>query len=526
MAEPQEVKPWYEQAWFRKTFVWAAGIAVAIGAFFVAKRYSLWVLVPLPSIIGLVYHVLSLSDRFDSRKSVVEAYRDFTTKFDQKWSGNPSPTKVSEDLADSMDRHAPTFVSMLWGAALLMAVFSVPAIVSGGGSTLDPIDAKLTSISAALEKAQTTVAAKTPDVNAIKAALTTAQTSVTQTRNTLQPWQVAVVFSGFGVWVLIVLRTIGRINAGGLNARFMITASLRAGAAMMLGFFVGAASANGTLFGAIPAGPTTYFLVGVFYPLFFEQLRDETFKLFKRNKSITNELPTNWVDGVDDDTQDILTEVNVLSVQHLATSDPGVLTVRSLFPFNRVVDLIDQAILISYFREDIVKLRKFGMRGAIDFVSAFEPVLRNGDDAAFTTLAEAMEIKKETLKITAVTICDDYRVNLLQQLWQHNAEGVRRAPESSAQPPVPRLWIRKNAEPSYIAVASDPIEGELVVEAFQRATQFRQQNPGAVRPTDMWLNDSFTEAWAAARLRVADSATQPGPRARQVYDQAFLGAIG
>ncbi|HKS21185.1 MAG TPA: hypothetical protein VJZ76_00190 [Thermoanaerobaculia bacterium] len=509
-----------------------AGIALAVGAFFVVKSYSLWILVPIPAAIGLVYHLLNLSSKFDSRMSVVEAYRQFTEKFDQTWSDTANPIKVSEDLSDDMSRHAPTFASMLWGAALLTAVFSIPAVISDGGNKLTPAsDPKLSQVSTTLKDAQSAAAAATPSIATIKTAIKKAQDSLAAAQAGLPEWQLGLVYSGFGVWVLLVMRMIGRINAGGLSARFLITASLRAGAAMMLGFFAGATD---VLKDMTVAGPSTYFLIGMFYPLFFEQLRDEAYKRFKRNKSITSELPTNWIDGVDDDTADILTELNVLSVQHLATSDPGVLTVRSLFPFTRVIDLVDQAILVSYFRDNIVKLRKFEIRGVIDFVSTIEPIIRNTSKRAeaekvVAEIAKELDnIPVETLMAFGRSIFDDYRVNLLMRLWQHNVQPdgkkVERVVAAIAPADEARIPIAAEPAMSFGAFVNRQIELELAREAKERAASYREANPDATEAADADLK--FDEAYAAAVRRATVGANpKASARAKEAYKQAFQGAL-
>jgi hypothetical protein len=301
---------------------------------------------------------------------------------------------------------------MIWAASLLTAVFAIPAVVSHGGLLLLSGAAKLDESLRGL------------------------------------------VFSGLGVWVLIVFRTIGRVNAGGLNARFLVSASLRAAVAMMLGYFAGAAK----YFSDVQiAGATAYFLVGLTYSMFYDSLIDKAYKLFGREKPVTKELPLKMIDGVDDDTADILTELNIASVQHVATSDPGVLTMRSLYPFGRVVDFIDQAILITYFRENIVTLRNYGVRGAIDFVSMLEPVIKNNSDKAasekaLTEIAGKLSLSYESLYAMGLSIYYDYRVNLLTRLWQHTVqeEGYTTARAVGTTPAAPvvtdRIPIRTSGE--------------------------------------------------------------------------------
>jgi hypothetical protein len=470
----------------RELFVAIVSILMTAAAVYVCYLGQvLWVLVPIPAAIGVVYHLLNLSSRYASRRNVVDEYRAFTMSFDRTWSGRDDPQKVSEDLSDDLEAHAPTLASMVWAAALLTSVFAIPAIVSHGS------------------------------LNAMKG-LTEAQRGI--------------VFSGLGVWVLIVFRTIGRINAGGLNARFLITASLRAAVAMMLGYFAGAVEyfREGSV-----VGPTAYFLVGIAYPMFYDSLLDKASKLFGREKPVTKELPLKMIDGVDDDTADILTELNIASVQHMATSDAGVLTVRSLFPFGRVVDWIDQAILITYFREGIVTLRTYGVRGSIDFVSMMEPIVKNttDKDEAAKTLAEIagkLGIPSESLYTLGLSIYYDYRVNLLARLWQHSlqADGytTERAkgltPSTSEQIP-----IGTAGAPSFSAFVNDRVEAELRREAAERAARFREQNPDASKPSEADMK--FDEAYAAAQQRATVGASpKPSARTKDVYEQAFLGALG
>jgi hypothetical protein len=396
----------------REVFVAIASILGAAAAVWVCTEGQvLWALVPIPAAIGLAYHFLNLSSRFASRRSVVEEYRTFSASFDRTWSGRDNPPKVSEDLADDLDAHAPTLGGMIWGASLLTAVFAIPAVVSHGGLLLlsgAKLDESLRGL----------------------------------------------VYAGLGVWCLIVFRTIGRINAGGLNARFLVTASLRAAVAMMLGYFAGAVS----YFKDVQiVGGTAYFLVGLTYSMFYDSLIDKAYKLFGREKPVTKELPLKMIDGVDDDTADILTELNIASVQQVATSDPGVLTVRSLYPFTRVVDFIDQAILITYVREDIVTLRKYGVRGSIDFVSMLEPVIKNTADKeivqkALAEIAGKIGIPYESFYAMGLSIYYDYRVNLLTRLWQHTLqeEGytAARAAGTTTAPPAEtdRIPIRTSGE--------------------------------------------------------------------------------
>ena len=145
-------------------------------------------------LVGLLYHVLSLSARYQDRANVASQYRQFLADFHRAW-GRPSPpTEVNENGPDDFAPHQPKFSQTFWAAAVLTAVLCIPAAVSRGGLLL--IDGKLAG------------------------------------------GEEGLVYAGLGVYTLIVLRTIGRLNSGQLHARFLLTAAMRATVTLMLGYFV------------------------------------------------------------------------------------------------------------------------------------------------------------------------------------------------------------------------------------------------------------------------------------------------
>ena len=523
---------------YREAFIAVASLIVAGVAVYVCSlNRVLWVLVPIPGIVGLVYHVLNLSKRFDSRRTVVEEYRTFCQQFDRARSyGQEPPAKVSEDLTIDLDTHAPSLASMIWAASLLTAVFAIPAVISDGGSKLSKeTDPALTSVSSSITLAQNKLAANS--IDEAKKAIASAQASLKKATDGMTEAQRGIVYAGLGVWVLIVFRTIGRMNAGGLNARFLVTASLRAGVAMMLGYWAGAA---GYFKDWSAPGATLYFFVGLTYPIFYDSLIEKAWKFFAPEKKVYQELPLRMVDGIDEDTADILTELNVSTVQHLATADPGVLTVRSLFSFLRVIDWIDQAILIVYVRDNIEKFRAQGIRGVIDFISTMQPIINNTADrdeaeATFTKIAESCGMTKESLYVLGLSIYYDYRINLLVCLWQHQvqAEGYTlKRPEAaeattSITPDQPeRITIRETGQASFSAFVNARIESELRREAAERAAKFREENPDTPRPEATWMTTSFSDAYTIASTRATiGSKPTASVHSKEVYEQAFTAAL-
>ncbi len=249
---------------------------------------------------------------------------------------------------------------------------------------------------------------------------------------------------------------IGRINANALTARFLSTSALRSAIALVLGISAGQIG----LFGFVNAGgaqDALYFLVGFFTSWAIAAIRRRARSLFEVDETGCDSLPLCLVDGLDDQIIEYLEELGIHDVQHLATSDPGELTIRSLYPLNRVIDWVDQAILIGYLRRNIAAARQLGIRGAIDLMviydasepepnaeSAVQPVLPNaaqaasgppappakapdssppkgGDESAkkiLTSLAEKTGMSLESLRAIGSSLWNDYTVDLIYRLWQ------------------------------------------------------------------------------------------------------------
>ena len=387
----------------------------------------LWVLVPLPGLVGLLYHVLSLSARYQDRANVAAQYRQFLADFHRAW-GRPSPpVEVNENGPDDFAPHQPKFSQTFWAAAVLTAVLCIPAAVSRGGLLL--IDGKLAG------------------------------------------GEEGLVYAGLGVYTLIVLRTIGRLNSGQLHARFLLTAAMRATVALMLGYFVG-------LTKYFPEAHTyAEFMVGLFYPLFVESLQDKAVELFSRKKPVTEPKELQLIDGIDDDTADILTELSLTDVQHMASADPAVLTLRSLYPFERVVDWINQAMLIRRFGDRIAKLRELEIRGIVDWIPLMQPIAENTARAAdaqvvLQKIADATGESIEAIRMFGYATYGDYKANLFWRLWQHQKDSN--------------------------AAVADAVDETLDLYARYTAAQYRAQHKDMVMASQDDVNAAFDAAIATA----------------------------
>ncbi|HEV7923342.1 MAG TPA: hypothetical protein VGR02_21370 [Thermoanaerobaculia bacterium] len=488
--QPKKTLPWREAA------VVVGSITMSAAAiYFCIQQRVMWVLTPLPALLGIVYHLINLAPRYDNRRALFDSYKRFVERFELNWSGARDAAdlpRVSEDLSEDPASHQPKLSSTLWGAAVLTAIFSIPAAVGGGGLDLRPINEAGRGL----------------------------------------------VYAGLGVYAWVLIMMVGRINSGGMSARFMITASIRSAVAMVLGYAIGA---TGLIKSDFLAGNAVYFLTGLFYPMALDYLKDTAMKVFHRKEPVTKALPLQMVDGVDDVVADVLTELGVWEVQHLATSDAGTLTVRSLFSFGRVTDWIDQAILITYVREKVVDLRALGIRGATDIVSLMKSTRSENaarrQEAANTLakMASVMGVEPHVVEMMTTTLDEDYQVNLLADLSQHeyDHEGPKSVPAKPMVEAGSPMLSARGDDKSYISPAIvrqtvlDWVERELREEAAARAADFRAQNPDTPTPPAEFLAASYTEAVDAALKRaLAGMRPTPGAQMRNVYDSAFMGELG
>ena len=78
-----------------------------------------------------------------------------------------------------------------------------------------------------------------------------------------------------------------------------------------------------------------------------------------------------------------LIDINILTVQALATTDPIFLLFETTLPLRTIVDLIDKAILYLYLGETVKELRQRGINGVIELVTLIG--LQEGTRSALTT---------------------------------------------------------------------------------------------------------------------------------------------
>jgi hypothetical protein len=162
------------------------------------------------------------------------------------------------------------------------------------------------------------------------------------------------------------------------------------------------------------------FLTGLFHKWAFDALRRRARKLFGQPEPETVELPINSIEGVDDVHADLLSEYGVSTVQHLATAEPGELCERTLLPIDRLVEWMDQAILVTYLNKNIVPARSLGIRGAIDLVLIYNQATADTPSGPMSklldSLGEKITMPRASIDAIAQKLRDDFTVGLIYEL--------------------------------------------------------------------------------------------------------------
>ena len=393
----------------------------------------------LPGALGLANHFASVLPRYRSTRVTVWDYQRFCEGFDDWWRTTGWPRKLqmagfssaSNDFAgtaryrasdDDLLSFRPITAAAIWSSLLLTTVFMIAASVADDRGMLIGHFPQL----------QIEPQGVLTNDGVLKALSARALNGF--------------LFAALGAFVSVMWRMINRINANALTSRFMFTATLRSAIAMIIGLAAGQFELFGFL-KADGAKESLFFLAGLFTDWALSSLRARARTVFSQPDTACDRLPLCFVDGLDDGVIDILDEIGIWDVQHLATSEPSELTIRTLYPFNRINDWIDQAILITYLRRNIVAAREVGVSGAIDLALLYSYSL--GESSAFQQksnavleeLAKKIGNSRESLDLICVTLFFDYTVEQLYRFWQHHRQSL---PEP--QPERAGIGVRPPAE--------------------------------------------------------------------------------
>lgn len=416
----------WQQAWpFLVLGLLAAGwFCLTLGAVpRFLRTHVFWVFALLPSLLALGYRMLGGRRSIRARVEMVKHYRVYAERYAAQRAGGKTPLLSTAGLGDEeLEQQQPRTAQFLLGTVALAVPFLMVAVLSDGPHGLG-------TYALGMEPD------KVPGGDA-------------------QEGLRGLVFAGYGVFVYTLSLLIYRMNAAALSSEFLIGSALRAIITLVLGFTAGVVDVFA--FATQPQTLFLYFVIGAFPSWALEALRRRVKALFKPNAPGEERLSLEFVDGITDQVAERLDELGISDIQHLATSEPGELSLRTLYPMTRIMDWMDQAILIGYLREKIVVARQVGIHGAIDMQLAYRdahlppargrpvepPPVDGGAITPGTILdpgrrARAMLSELATrsgLGLPAVygigaKLAEDYTVDFLTHLWlrQGLSSGPRRA---------------------------------------------------------------------------------------------------
>lgn len=223
-------------------------------------------------------------------------------------------------------------------------------------------------------------------------------------------WE-GLVYAGYGAYISTLWFMLVRLNASALSPRFLINSSLKTSIAMLLGFM----TSRTELFKS--PTPSLYFLIGFCLSWALKALKKSAMTTFGATQTTAADLSVRLLEGVDDGAVDVLEELGITSIQHLATMHATEACGRSLYPRDRVLDWIDQSILAMHSNGRMNDFRAVGIRSAYALVTIAD-------------YASGRDKGEEPLHSLAKKRLDEAskRLGLSQVALQIAAECIRRDP--------------------------------------------------------------------------------------------------
>jgi len=168
------------------------------------------------------------------------------------------------------------------------------------------------------------------------------------------------------------------------------------------------------------------------------------------NVNAGKDVPPLWefIQGLTPDIVARLEEAGVTSAAHLANQDPVSLLRRTNIEWRNVLDMMDQAILLTYVGPAIDKLRPIGVRGAIEAAILYGRLSAAKPSIEAQATADAFAAAVEASPLVALNLLHNLFENpqdsLIWSLWYDrapspttqdvNPEEVKPLPEQEAAP--------------------------------------------------------------------------------------------
>lgn len=129
------------------------------------------------------------------------------------------------------------------------------------------------------------------------------------------------------------------------------------------------------------------------------------------------------LEGLTEDMIPRLVEADVSSVSHLANQDPINLLRRTNMEWRNVLDMMDQAYLCGYVTDGLAKLRKRGVRGAVEMailhqrLNSQETMVKQEAEALVKGIAVDLGVDEASVRNLCGNLFEDPQVDLIWTLW-------------------------------------------------------------------------------------------------------------
>ncbi|ATB38984.1 hypothetical protein CYFUS_004423 [Cystobacter fuscus] len=309
-----------------------AGLGLLLQAMKVTGPHLVLALVGslMPSFLLLGYRLLSAQRMFGVRREEVRNYQSFLCTYAERRTDGALPPVFSRELSDEVIEQQGYLRQFILGVLLLAVPFFSLALML-----------------------------------------------VTQGLDLMSPnGLLGLELAGCGIYVYTLGLAIFRIRTAALSAEFVMSAALRALILMVLGYVLGSIGFFHPTQSMSAA--FLYFSLGLFPSVGMKALNQRLRQTLLPDAPGTEPLPITYVDGITEQVAERLEELGIFDIQHLARGEPEWLALRTLYPLSRIIDWMDQALLISYLREEILHAREVGIRGAIDMRSLCRQSRRAG----------------------------------------------------------------------------------------------------------------------------------------------------
>ncbi len=445
-----------------------ASTDVAATVRFVNEHFFV-VLAPLPSLVAVVLTLATRRARLQRTVGqIVAAYGKKSADADGAASTARETSAFGVESSDGelrtrLERHAPMTLPMVAASLLLAAVFLAAATVweAPAGQPIGlGIWPKTTDESrATTATSSTTTSTTSPAAAAAPGEPSTTTTGPETTTTTLaedsgttpgEPTRIpggpdapyadgrdGLQYATIGAYVYALSVLTTRISSSMLTGTGMFILTMRVALAMVLGFIAGEVGA----FNAVASGQRffAFFLIGLSPGLAITWVRRASYRLFEADRDGCETLPLCLIDGIDDEVVDRLSEIGASDVQHVATWEPVPLIMRTMYPARRVIDWIDQAVLIAHVRHKIATFRACGIRGAINLATLYRDAVstqtatetleersrRDRAKATFDLVAKKTDLSIDFLYTLGRLFSEDRHLQEVRQVWYDGLPGRR-----------------------------------------------------------------------------------------------------